>query len=118
MPVGLGRWIPLGAFGAAMLFAAASSLSVAIRTIPPTKQLGDILFGKMQLPGGKPRVLRQQKEGDGLVITLVSDVYLHAVHIREAYACTDNYFDLLPGQEKRVTVKGAGDEAPTWFAVR
>ena len=38
-----GRWIPLGAFGAAMLFAAASSLSVSIRTIPPTGQLGDIL---------------------------------------------------------------------------
>ncbi len=38
-----GRWIPLGAFGAAMLFAAASSLSIAIRTVPPTGQLGDIL---------------------------------------------------------------------------
>ncbi|NLZ89145.1 MAG: beta-mannosidase [Clostridiales bacterium] len=73
---------------------------------------------QLQLPGGKPRVLRQRKEGDDLVVTLVSDVYLHAVHIREAYACTDNYFDLLPGQEKRVTVKGVGDEAPTWFAVR
>ena len=38
-----GRWLPLGAFGAALLFAAASSLSIAIRTVPPTGQLGDIL---------------------------------------------------------------------------
>jgi simple sugar transport system permease protein len=38
-----GRWLPLGAFGAAMLFAAASSLSIAIRTVPPTGDLGAIL---------------------------------------------------------------------------
>ncbi|MEX1336511.1 MAG: ABC transporter permease [Candidatus Limnocylindrales bacterium] len=38
-----GRWMPLGAFGAALLFASASSLSVALRTIPPTGELGDIL---------------------------------------------------------------------------
>ncbi len=38
-----GRWIPMGAFGAALLFAAASSLSISIRTIPPTGDLGNIL---------------------------------------------------------------------------
>ncbi len=38
-----GRWLPMGAFGAALLFAAASSLSIAIRTVPPTGQLGDIM---------------------------------------------------------------------------
>ena len=38
-----GRWTPLGAFGAALLFAGAGSLSIAIRTVPPTGQLGDIL---------------------------------------------------------------------------
>ena len=38
-----GRWMPLGAFGAALLFAAAGSFSIAIRTVPPTGQLGDIL---------------------------------------------------------------------------
>ncbi len=38
-----GRWLPMGAFGAALLFATASSLSIAIRTVPPTGQLGDIL---------------------------------------------------------------------------
>ncbi len=38
-----GRWLPMGAFGAALLFAAASSLSISIRTIPPTGDLGNIL---------------------------------------------------------------------------
>ena len=38
-----GRWLPMGAFGAAMLFAAASSLSIAIRTVPPTGDLGNML---------------------------------------------------------------------------
>ncbi|HEX5823205.1 MAG TPA: ABC transporter permease [Candidatus Limnocylindrales bacterium] len=38
-----GRWHPLGAFGAALLFAYAGSLGTAIRTLPPTGQLGDIL---------------------------------------------------------------------------
>lgn len=38
-----GRWMPLGAFGAALLFAGASSLGIAIRTVPPTGQLGDLM---------------------------------------------------------------------------
>jgi simple sugar transport system permease protein len=38
-----GRWTPLGSFGAALLFAGAGSLSIAIRTIPPTGQLGEIM---------------------------------------------------------------------------
>jgi len=38
-----GRWHPLGAYGAALLFAYASSLGIAIRTSPPAGSLGDIL---------------------------------------------------------------------------
>jgi simple sugar transport system permease protein len=38
-----GRWTPLGSFGAALLFAGAGSLSIAIRTVPPTGQLGEIM---------------------------------------------------------------------------
>jgi simple sugar transport system permease protein len=38
-----GRWTPLGSFGAALLFAASGSFSIAIRTVPPTGQLGDLL---------------------------------------------------------------------------
>ena len=38
-----GRWHPIGAFAAALLFAAAGSLGTAIRTSPPPGQLGELL---------------------------------------------------------------------------
>jgi simple sugar transport system permease protein len=38
-----GRWHPLGAFAAALLFAVSGSLGIAIRTSPPPGQLGEIL---------------------------------------------------------------------------
>jgi simple sugar transport system permease protein len=38
-----GRWTPLGAFGAALLFAVASSLALSIRMVPPAGQLGEIM---------------------------------------------------------------------------
>jgi ABC-type uncharacterized transport system permease subunit len=38
-----GRWTPLGAFGAALLFTASEALRVAISLSPPTGQLGDVI---------------------------------------------------------------------------
>jgi len=38
-----GRWRPIGAFLAALLFAASSALGIAIRTTPPSGELGRIL---------------------------------------------------------------------------
>ena len=38
-----GRWTPLGAFGAALLFTASEALRVAISLQPPTGQLGDVI---------------------------------------------------------------------------
>jgi simple sugar transport system permease protein len=38
-----GRWHPIGAFGAALLFAASSALGIVTRTNPPAGQLGEIL---------------------------------------------------------------------------
>ena len=38
-----GRWTPLGAFGAALLFASSQSISLSIQFVPPTGQLGDLL---------------------------------------------------------------------------
>ena len=38
-----GRWTPLGAFGAALLFSSSDALRVAIGLTPPTGQLGDVL---------------------------------------------------------------------------
>jgi len=38
-----GRWTPLGAFGAALLFSASEALRVAISLTPPTGGLGDVI---------------------------------------------------------------------------
>ena len=38
-----GRWTPIGAFGAALLFTASEALRVAISLTPPSGQLGDVL---------------------------------------------------------------------------
>ena len=39
----VGRWTPLGAFGAALLFASATGISQSVRIAPPPGQLGDVL---------------------------------------------------------------------------
>jgi general nucleoside transport system permease protein len=38
-----GRWHPVGAFAAALIFAASGAMGIAIRTTPPPGQLGEIL---------------------------------------------------------------------------
>ncbi len=44
----VGRWSPLGAFGAALLFASTTAVGQSINFFPPPGQLGDLLA---QLPG-------------------------------------------------------------------
>ena len=39
----VGRWTPLGAFGAAILFASSQAISQSIAVSPPTGELGDVL---------------------------------------------------------------------------
>jgi simple sugar transport system permease protein len=39
----VGRWTPLGAFGAALLFASATGLSTSLEISPPTGQLGQLM---------------------------------------------------------------------------
>ncbi len=56
-------------------------------------------------------------EGADLVCTFRSPVYCHAVHMSEEMDCSDNYFDLLPGEVKTVRIRGAAGRRPGWTAV-
>jgi general nucleoside transport system permease protein len=41
----VGRWTPLGAFGAALLFASSQAIGQSIRILPPTGELANVLAG-------------------------------------------------------------------------
>lgn len=58
-----------------------------------------------------------KKDGNDLLITVKSDVFVHGVHIKEDNICSDNYFDLLPGQSKTIRVENAADLKPCFYAV-
>lgn len=47
------------------------------------------------------------KQDDVYTIELRASTYVHMVHIDQLENITDNYFDLFPGQVKRVTVRSA-----------
>jgi hypothetical protein len=70
----------------------------------------------LKLPGGRVDVLREVRDGEDLVVTLRSDVFLHGVHVREDLRLSDNYFDLFPGHEKVVRIEGTR-ESPAWRTV-
>ena len=54
----IGRWTPIGAFGAALLFSAATALQIAIGVNPPTGQLGAVLNAiPPQLFGALPYIV-------------------------------------------------------------
>lgn len=64
-------------------------------------------YPKLQMPKCQVEVKSCVQKEDGVLLTLVSPVYAHFVEIKGSYKCSDNYFDLLPGQEKTITVLGA-----------
>lgn len=54
------------------------------------------------------RVEKAERKGDSIFVTVSSDVYAHGVYITGDYRCSDNYFDLLPGERKTVEVYDCG----------
>ena len=69
-----GRWTPIGAFGAALLFTASEALRVAISLAPPRGELGDVLraippefYGRAALSrhAHRPRGRRRTKRRAG-----------------------------------------------------
>ncbi|MNJ72707.1 hypothetical protein D3C77_694050 [compost metagenome] len=63
-------------------------------------------------------ILSDEQVGADRKITLTSKGFAHGVYVSGGYACSDLYFDLLPGEVKTVTVYSAGGESLQFTSVR
>lgn len=63
-------------------------------------------------------IIEQRQDGDNTTLTLTSSGYIHGVYVKGNFKCSDNYFDLLPGQKKTITVLNPSGEALTLNQVR
>lgn len=69
----------------------------------------------LKYTGAKPRVLGTEPREGGVEVTLTADAYVHGVYASGNRRMSDNYFDLVPGQVKKVFVEGA--EPVEWHTV-
>lgn len=46
-----------------------------------------------------------KQEGTSAIVTINSPTYAHGVYIEGNYHCSDNYFDILPGEQKTIVVE-------------
>lgn len=54
-------------------------------------------------------ITNEKQNGDDRVVTVTSDAFAHGVYVEGGYKCSDNYFDLLPGQSKEIIIRGIGN---------
>ena len=62
---------------------------------------------KMNYERSEVKVLSSEDDGEDKKITVTAEGYVHGVYVKGDMDCDDNYFDLLPGETKTVTVKKA-----------
>jgi len=54
-------------------------------------------------------VLKDSKVAGGRALKLTSNKYVHGAYIKGEYKCSDNYFDIIPGEVKNVFVECPDD---------
>ena len=59
-----------------------------------------------------------RQEGSDRILTVHSEEFAHGVHVKGNYRCSDNYFDLLPGETKTIIIRDAKDAALQLTSVR
>lgn len=78
--------------------------------LPVILRSGD--FRTLLLPrAAELTVSNSERQGDTLSFTVTTDVFAHAVHFRTGANArfSDQYFDLLPGESRRVTMYNAAE---------
>jgi beta-mannosidase len=78
--------------------------AAAVSTIVSPAYLRIVDKRELILPAPDVRIISAEKDGDDAVFELTSSVFVHGVHVKGNVNCSDNYFDLLPGQVKTVRV--------------
>lgn len=73
---------------------------------------------KLRYEQSQVQVLEMKDADADRLITLTSAGYVHGVYVKGDLDCSDNYFDLLPGETKTIRVKGAKGKALSVGAVR
>lgn len=63
----------------------------------------------LELPGGTVQCMSDEKHGNDRILTVSAETFVHGVYVDGNYHCSDNYFDLLPGEKKKILIKDAGD---------
>ncbi len=54
-----------------------------------------------------PEILEQYQQEANVLLTLFCPTYCHSVYVEGDFLCSDNYFDLYPGQKKQILVYNA-----------
>lgn len=73
---------------------------------------------KMKYERSEVKVLSVEDAGEDKVVTVTAEGYVHGVYVKGDLDCDDNYFDLLPGETKTVTVMKAAGKAIEIGSVR
>ncbi|WP_395026965.1 glycoside hydrolase family 2 protein, partial [Robinsoniella sp.] len=96
--------------GAYMLYVYDESVDHAMLYTCPNSQL--------QYAESSVEMMEEEVTGNDKKIVLRAKGYVCGVYIAGNYKCSDNYFNMLPGEEKTIIVKDAGDRVLELKSIR
>jgi beta-mannosidase len=71
----------------------------------------------LNLPKPDVKIISTNNENDTTIVKLTSSVFAHGVYFKGNAKCSDNYFDLLPGQVKSVKIEDIYSDEIKLFTV-
>jgi len=84
----------------------------ATELFPPNRHFFAPIKALDRPEGRAPSVDVERSAPNELAVRITASTYLHFVHLLvpdEQASFSDNYFDLLPGETREITVRGATD---------
>ena len=90
-------------------------LEGSVAFIPDCSCVGPVYLrlydvSQLRITPSEIRILSDVADGNDRIVTLTSDGYAHGVYADVGdLHCSDNYFDLLPGQIKQIRIENLGE---------